>query len=116
MYNENNQNYYQVEEKKGNFGWAILGFLIPLVGLILFIVWKDKRKGDSKYAGIGALVGFILSLLYILVLPNLLWGSTQNSIMDSTCRSLYGSSYESLKKGSTWYCYNPSTGDLKEIE
>ena len=27
-------------EDKGSFGWAVLGFFIPLVGLILYFVWK----------------------------------------------------------------------------
>ncbi len=52
-----------VTEKKGNIGWAILGFLIPLVGWILYFTWKDKKPGDAKMAGIGGIVGFIVNLL-----------------------------------------------------
>lgn len=50
------------EEAEANIGWLILGLFIPIVGLILFIVWSNTRPGDSKYAGIGALVGFIISI------------------------------------------------------
>ena len=42
----------------GGFGWGFLGFLIPLVGLILFLVWKD-----TKAAGIGALVSVIAGIV-----------------------------------------------------
>lgn len=43
----------------GSFGWAVLGFFFPLVGLILFLVWKDSKPLSGKRAGIGALVGVI---------------------------------------------------------
>lgn len=56
---------------QGSFGWAILGFFIPLVGLILFLVWKDSKPGDAKKAGMGALVSVIFSvvlwLLFIII-------------------------------------------------
>ena len=48
---------------KGSIGWGFLGFCIPLVGLILFLVWKDSKPVSSKQAGIGALIGFGLNLL-----------------------------------------------------
>lgn len=48
----------------GNFGWAVLGFCFPLVGLILYLVWKGNKPLTAKRAGIGALVGFCLSLLF----------------------------------------------------
>ena len=56
----------------GSIGWAILGFFIPLVGLILFLVWRTTKPKCAKMAGIGALVGFILSLgVNFLYLPTL---------------------------------------------
>lgn len=48
----------------GGFGWGILGCCIPLVGLILFLVWKDTKPKTSKAAGIGALVGVICMVLF----------------------------------------------------
>ncbi len=52
----------------GGFGWGLLGFCIPLVGLILFLVWKDTKPKTSKVAGIGALVSVILIIvLYVLM-------------------------------------------------
>ncbi len=43
----------------GGFGWGLLGFCIPLVGLILFLVWRETKPKTSKAAGIGALVSVI---------------------------------------------------------
>jgi len=34
----------------GSFGWAVLGFFIPLAGLILFFVWKNDRPKSAKMA------------------------------------------------------------------
>jgi len=47
----------------GGFGWGFLGFCIPIVGLILFLVWKNDRPLTAKAAGIGALIGFIINLI-----------------------------------------------------
>lgn len=58
------QNVNQVEQK-GNFGWAVLGFFIPIVGWILYFVWKNQKPGDAKMAGIGGIVGFIINLIIL---------------------------------------------------
>ena len=51
---------------KGGFGWGLLGWCLPIVGLILFLVWKDTKPKTAKAAGIGALVSTILAIvLYI---------------------------------------------------
>ena len=44
-------------------GWGILSFLIPLVGLILFLMWKNERPQTAKVCGICALVSFIASIV-----------------------------------------------------
>lgn len=53
-----------VVNDSGSFGWAVLGFFFPIVGLILFIVWKQSKPKSAKVAGIGALVGFILGIVF----------------------------------------------------
>ena len=55
-------------EDKGSFGWAVLGFFIPLVGLILFLVWKKDKPNSAKKAGLGALVSVILSVVMSIVM------------------------------------------------
>lgn len=57
-----------VANDNGSFGWAVLGFFFPLVGLILFLVWKDSKPLSSKKAGIGALVSFILGVVLFILM------------------------------------------------
>lgn len=53
-----------------SFGWALLGFCIPLVGLILYLVWKDQTPLKAKSCGKGALISVIVSaaayIIYVL--------------------------------------------------
>lgn len=52
----------------GGFLWGLLGCCIPVVGLILFLVWKDQKPKTAKAAGIGALVSVILGVVsYIII-------------------------------------------------
>lgn len=47
---------------------GLLGCCIPIVGLVLFLVWRDERPKSSKAAGIGALISVICIVsLYILL-------------------------------------------------
>lgn len=48
----------------GGFGWGLLGFCIPLAGLILFLVWKDTKPKTSKSAGMGALISVIIGVVF----------------------------------------------------
>ncbi len=64
-----NSNMYQMppQEKKANAGLAILSFLIPIAGLIIFLTQKDKKPKTAKASGICALVSFILSMVLSIV-------------------------------------------------
>ena len=57
---------YQYVNDTGSVGWALLGFLIPLVGLILFLVWIDNKPKCAKMAGLGALLSV---LFWVIILP-----------------------------------------------
>ena len=46
----------EVTESGSTFAWGILGFFIPLVGLILFFVLNNTKPKAAKSAGIGALI------------------------------------------------------------
>lgn len=65
----NGQNYaYTNSDDSGSIGWGVLGFFIPLVGLILYIVWKNDKPNNAKSAGMGALISVIISVvLYVIV-------------------------------------------------
>ena len=60
------------EEKKvvdnGGIGWGALGCCIPIVGLILFLVWKDTKPNSAKAAGMGALISVVLSFIFYLLM------------------------------------------------
>ncbi len=62
-----------------SIGWAILGFFIPLVGLILYLIWKDTRPNDAKKAGKGALIGVIvnvvISIVYGVIIGSIIGGA-----------------------------------------
>ena len=47
----------------GTFGWAVLGFLLFPVGLILFFIWRREHPKRAKSSGKGALLGLVLLLL-----------------------------------------------------
>lgn len=64
---QNPQNTQPVVVDNGGFGWGLLGFCIPIVGLILFLVWKDTKPITAKAAGIGALVYVILIVVIYLL-------------------------------------------------
>ena len=51
------------EVDNGGFGWGLLGCCVPVVGLVLFLIWKDNKPKTAKAAGIGALVSVIASVL-----------------------------------------------------
>lgn len=75
-----------VQKDTGNVGWAFLGFFVPIVGLILYLIWKDERPKDAKRAGIGALisvaVGIAVSILYLIFFFILIAGfSTTNFVL-----------------------------------
>ena len=52
----------------GSFGWCVLGFCIPLVGLILFLVWRDTKPLTSKAAGKGALISVIIGVVFYVLM------------------------------------------------
>lgn len=59
---------YQGSADTGSIGWGFLGCCIPLVGLILFLVWKDTKPLSAKKAGIGAIIGVVCGLIIYLLL------------------------------------------------
>ncbi len=52
-----------------SLGYAVLGFFIPVVGLILYVLEKDKTPKKAKSAGKGALFGFITSAVLGVLYP-----------------------------------------------
>lgn len=53
----------QNNQDSGSIGWGVLGFFFPIVGLILYILWKNEKPKSAKVAGIGALISVIISFV-----------------------------------------------------
>ncbi len=45
-----------------SFGYAVLGFLIPVVGLVLYLVWRADTPRRAASAGKGALLAVVLGV------------------------------------------------------
>lgn len=52
---------------KGGFGWSVLGFFVPIVGLILYLVWKEERPRTAKSVGKGALAYLIFYIAIMVI-------------------------------------------------
>ena len=61
-----------------NIGMAVLGFFIPLAGLIIWILNKDTKPLMAKSAGKGALIGFIVSMVF-----SIIYGAIVGSMLGS---------------------------------
>lgn len=57
-------------------GLAVLGFFIPLVGLIVWLINKDDKPLKAKSAGKGALIGFIVSMVFSIIYGSILGSMT----------------------------------------
>ena len=56
------------QNDNGGIGWGLLGFCIPIVGLVLYLVWKDEKPKTAKSAGLGALISVgIVIAFYVLL-------------------------------------------------
>ena len=116
--------YGEPMEDQGNFGWAVLGFFFPIVGLILFLCWMDTKKKSSKQAGIGALVGFLSGIIIVPVIVATILGTLFftllpqeiRNINGDTCLDLYGENYEAVLKDDEWYCRNTETNEYILLE
>lgn len=64
----NNQSAHQTSSNdSGSFGWAVLGFFIPIVGLVLYLVWRDTAPNNARMAGKGALISVIISAIIFII-------------------------------------------------
>ena len=67
MNEQNNQNIYgpNPEQKKGNVVFLVLGFFLPIIGFVLFILWmnKETEKENAKMALVGSIIGFFVGVI-----------------------------------------------------
>ena len=75
-------NITAMAEDAPSTGFAVLGFFFPLIGLILYLVWKEKTPLKAKSAGKGALIGFCVSLV-VSIIYGVMLGSMIGSMLGS---------------------------------
>lgn len=57
----------QTDSEGSTVGWGILGFFVPIVGFILWLIWKDEHPARAKSAGIGCLVSICLGVVGVIL-------------------------------------------------
>lgn len=55
------------EGDSSDIGFGILGFFVPLVGLILYLIWYKEYPLRAKAAGKGALISTIVYVAFIII-------------------------------------------------
>lgn len=70
--NNPNQTYdpYHVNQEKvdeSKSGLNVLSFIFPIVGFILYLVWKNEYPIKAKSCGKWAIIGFVVSLVFEIV-------------------------------------------------
>ncbi len=80
-----------MENDNGGFLWGLLGCCIPVVGLILFLVWKDTKPKTAKAAGIGAIVGVVIGILIyvVMIVFSLATGIAAGGIAAGSAAAIY---------------------------
>lgn len=107
QYYSNNYPPQPPVEQKASVGFAILSFLIPIAGLIIFLTQKSKRPKTAKVSGICALVSFILNIIASIIIV----------VVSST--AIIGASYdiaESIDDYSSSYSDNSYADDTLDYE
>lgn len=93
-YNQTNYNMppMPVQEEKASVGLAILSYIIPLVGLILYLTKKDTRPKTAKVCGKCALASFIINLVISIIMYAVM-GAAMFSVLTDDDDSSVASSY-----------------------
>ena len=58
----------QTTPEENTTGFAVIGFLFPMVGLILWAVWKKSNPKRSKSTIKGTLIGFAVGIVLSILL------------------------------------------------
>lgn len=87
--------YQPPQEQKASVGFAILSYIIPLAGLVIYLTQKDKRPKTAKVSGICALVSFILNTLIVIIMYAVMGAALFSAADDYTDYSYGDDSYYS---------------------
>ena len=65
--NSSNPNFKDNVNDKGEFKWALCGCCLPLVGFILWALWRKEKPNTAKILITASLVSFIICTIIIAV-------------------------------------------------
>lgn len=71
------------KEEKASVGLAILSYLIPIVGLILFLTKKDDKPKTAKLCGKCALASVIINVVLSIIMSATMGATIFSSLSDS---------------------------------
>lgn len=65
IYTQNTQQQYQSRQVNdtGSVGYWLIGFFVPIIGIILYFVWRYEQPNNAKRCLWGALVSIIVSFV-----------------------------------------------------
>lgn len=66
-YNRSRRELEQDNDDSGSFGWWLLGFLLPVVGLILWIVWHRKKPNNAHASIWGAITSVVTGIALVII-------------------------------------------------
>lgn len=70
------------EEDASSFGFALLSFFIPIIGLILYIIWNRDYPLKAKSCLKGLIVGFVTEFVIGCCFFAFIWGAMHNDYDD----------------------------------
>ncbi len=85
----NEHTYYQnvnmqqmpAQEEKANIGLAILSYLIPIVGLVLYLTQKTEKPKTAKACGKAALASVIINMVLVIVMYAIMGAAMFSAMM-----------------------------------
>lgn len=80
--NRETQNYNQNNGDESNLGYAILGFFIPIAGIILYFVWKSEFPLKARSCMRGFMVGvavYVVGICCLIATAGAVAGTSRHS-------------------------------------
>lgn len=53
-------------EDSAGVGWIILALLLPIVGFILYFVWKSNYPKKASHILVAAIIGFVVNFIILM--------------------------------------------------
>ena len=64
-----NPNSYQPENDKSNIWVNLLSLCcVPILGIVMYFVWKDKQPKAARSALLFAIIGFVIYIIFSIIM------------------------------------------------